>query len=117
MLTQVQWLTLIDSKTKRVANRAAQALKLAAAALRSSQSALGAYFRRMCARMDKPKAVTAAAHKLARLIYMMLTKGEEYTDQGQDYYEDRYRERVLRQLAQRAEKMGMRLIPGEAAAS
>jgi hypothetical protein len=47
-----------------------------------------------CARMDKPKAVTAAAHKLARLIYMMLTKGEEYTDQGQNYYEDRYRERV-----------------------
>ena len=103
----------MSGKTKQVANRAAQALKLAAAALRSSQSALGAYFRRMCARMDKPKAVTAAAHKLARLIYMMLTKGEEYTDQGQDYYEERYRERVLRQLAQRAEKMGMRLVPGE----
>ena len=43
----------------------------------------------------------------------MLTKGKEYTDQGQDYYEERYRERVLRQLAQRAEKMGMRLVPGE----
>ena len=108
---------VMSGKTKRVANRAAQALKLAAAALRSSQSALGAYFRRMCARMDKPKAVTAAAHKLARLIYMMLTKGEEYTDQGQDYYEDRYRERVLRQLAQRAEKMGMRLVPGDIGAS
>lgn len=36
----------------------------------------------MCSRMDKPKAITAAAHKLARLIYTMLTKGEEYTDQG-----------------------------------
>jgi hypothetical protein len=46
--------------------------------------------------MDKPKAVAAAAHKLARLIYTMLTKGEEYTDQGQAYYEERYRERVLR---------------------
>ncbi len=71
----------ISGKTKRCANRAAQALRLAAAALRSSQSALGAYFRRLSARMDKPKAVTAAAHKLARLIYTMLTKGEEYTDQ------------------------------------
>jgi transposase len=60
--------------------------------------------------MDKPKAVTAAAHKLARLIYTMLTKGEEYTDQGQDYYEERYRQRVLRQLAQRAKKMGMKLV-------
>ena len=104
---------VMSGKTKRCANRAAQALRLAAAALRSSQSALGAYFRRMCARMDKPKAVTAAAHKLARLIYTMLTKGEEYTDQGQDYYEERYRERALRQLAQRAEKMGMKLVASE----
>ena len=104
---------VMSGKTKRVANRAAQALRLAAAALRSSQSALGAYFRRMCARMDKPKAVTAAAHKLARLIYTMLTKGEEYTDQRQDYYEERYRERVLRRLAQRAEKLGMKLVVNE----
>ena len=115
--TKITGRKVMSGKTKRVANRAAQALKLAAAALRSSQSALGAYFRRMCARMDKPKAVTAAAHKMARLIYRMLTKGEEYTDQGQDYYEDRYRERVLRQLAQRAEKMGMRLVPGETVVS
>ena len=104
---------VMSGKTKRCANHAAQALRLAAAALRPSQSALGAYFRRMCSRMDKPKAITAAAHKLARLIYTMLTKGEEYTDQGQDYYEERYRERVLRQLAQRAEKMGMKLVASE----
>jgi len=101
----------MSGKTKRVANRAAQARRLAAAALRSSQSALGAYFRRMCSRMDKPKAVTAAAHKLARLIYTLLTKGEEYTDQGQQYYEERYRQRVLWQLAHCAEKMGMKLVP------
>lgn len=82
----------------------------------SSQSALGAYFRRMCASMDNPKAVTAAAHKLARLIYTMLTKGEEYTDQGQDYYEERYRERLLRQLSLRAEKMGLKLVASEYAA-
>ena len=86
---------VMSGKTKRCANRAAQALRLAAAGLRTSQSALGAYFRRMCSRMDKPKAITAAAHKLARLIYTMLTKGEEYTDQGQDYYEQRYREHVV----------------------
>lgn len=101
---------VMSSKTKRCANRAAQALRLAAAALRTSQSALGAYFRRMCARMDKPKAIAAAAHKLARLIYTMLTKGEEYTDQGQAYYEERYRERLLRHLSQRASKLGMQLV-------
>ena len=81
--------------------------------MRTSQSALRAYFRRMCARMDKPKAVTAAAHKLARLIYTMLTKGEEYTDQGQAYYEERYRERVVRQLRLRANKLGMQLVAAE----
>jgi transposase len=101
---------LMSSKTKRCAIRAPQALRLAAAALRPSQSALGAYLRRMCARMDKPKAITAAAHTLARLIYTMLTKGQEYTDKGQDYYEERYRERVLRQLSQRAQKLGMKLV-------
>jgi len=104
---------VMSGKTKRCANRAAQALRLAAAALRSSQSALGAYYRRMCARMDKPKAVTAAAHKLARLIYAMLTKGEEYTDRGQDYFEERYRQRVLHNLAQRAKAIGMQLVPAE----
>ena len=102
---------VMSGKTKRCANRAAQALRLAAAALRSSQSALGAYYRRLCARMDKPKAVTAAAHKLARLIYAMLTHGQEYTDRGQDYFEERYRQRVLHNLAHKAKAMGMQLVP------
>ena len=104
---------VMSGKTKRCANRAAQALRLAAAALRSSQSALGAYYRRLCARMDRPKAVTAAAHKLARLIYAMLTNGEEYTDRGQSYFEERYRQRVLHNLAQKAKAMGMQLVPSE----
>jgi transposase len=104
---------VMSGKTKRCANRAAQALRLAAAALRSSQSALGAYYRRMCARMDKPKAVTAAAHKLARLIYAMLRHGQEYTDRGQDYFEERYRQRVLHNLAQKAKAMGMQLVPSK----
>jgi transposase len=107
---------VMSGKTKRCANRAAQALRMAAASLRTSQSALGAYFRRLCSRMDKPKAIAAAAHKLARLIYTMLTKGEEYTDQGQAYYEERYRERVLHHLAKRADKIGMKLVPAASTA-
>jgi transposase len=83
---------------------------MAAAALRSSKSALGAYFQRMCSRMDKPKAVTAAAHKLARPIYTMLTQGEQHTDQGHDSFGERYREQVLRALSQRAAKMGMQIV-------
>ncbi len=109
--TKISGGKVLGAATKRSVNRATQALKLAAAALRASKSALGAYYRRMCARMDKGKAVTAAAHKLARLIYLMLTKGQEYTDKGQLYYEERYRERVVRSLAKKANELGMLLVP------
>jgi transposase len=114
--TKISGGKVLNSASKRSANRASQALKLAAVALRSSRSALGAYYRRMCARMDKAKAVTAAAHKLARLIYLMITKGEEYVDQGQLYYEERYRDRVVRSLAKKATELGMQLVPCSAPA-
>ena len=98
----------VSGRTRRVANRATLALKLAAAALRTSRSALGAYYRRLCARMDKPKAVTAAAHKLARLIYAMLTKGEECTDRGQACCDERYRQRVVANLTGARNNSGCR---------
>lgn len=103
------------AKPKQTANRAALALKTAAASLLKSQSALGAYYRRMCARLDKSKAITATAHKLARLIYAMLTKGTEYVDRGQGYFEERYRQRFIHQLKRRAEGMGFKLEPVAAA--
>lgn len=109
--TKISGGKVLSGASKRTTNRAAQSLRLAAAALHKSQSALGAYFRRLAARLDRAKAITAVAHKLARLIYTMLTKGEEYTDQGQDYYEERYRQRVMHHLARRAEKLGMQLVP------
>ena len=109
--TKISGGKLLSGSTKRTANRVAQALKMAAISLRASQSALGAYFRRMCARLDKGKAVTAVAHKLARLIYAMLTKGAAYVDQGQDYYEERYRQRVLFHLKRKAAALGLDLVP------
>jgi len=107
---------VLSAKTARHVNRAAQALKMAVVSLRSSQSALGAYYRRLCARMDKAKAITACAHlcprgyKLARLIYAMITKGEAYMDQGQAQYEEKYRQRVIKNLTKRAEQFGFQLI-------
>ncbi|SDY85857.1 hypothetical protein [Nitrosomonas sp. Nm58] len=77
----------------------------------SSQSALGAYYRRLCGRLDKAKAITATAHKLARLIYTMLTKGTEYVDKGQDDFDERYRQRVLHHLTVHARKLGFNLTP------
>ena len=112
--TRISGGKLLSGATKRTANRVAQALKMAAISLRASQSALGAYFRRMCARLDKGKAVTAAAHKLARLIYAMLTKGAAYVDKGQQYYEERYRQRVLFHLKNKAAALGLELVPAPA---
>ncbi len=100
-----------SSKTKPTASRAATALRLAAGALYRSESALGAYFRRMAAKLGKPQAVTATAHKLARLIYSMLRNGTAYVDAGQDYYEKQYQDRVLRSLKQRAKGLGFELVP------
>jgi transposase len=101
----------LSGKTALCANRAARALKLAATALRTSQSALGAYYRRLCGRMDKPKAITAAAHKLARIIYALLTQGQAYVDQGQAQYEERYRQRAVANLKRRAQHLGFQLQP------
>ena len=57
-----------------------------------------------------PKAITATAHKLARLIYRMLKCGTDYVDQGQEYYERRYQTRVLSTLSRRAHALGYTLI-------
>ncbi len=100
-----------SSKTKPTANRAAAALRLAAASLYRSRSALGAYLRRMTARLGKPAAITATAHKLARLIYSMLRYGTEYVDRGQNYYERAYKERVVQNLTRRAKELGFVLVP------
>ena len=77
----------LSGRTKTTVNRAANALRMAAQGLHHSTSALGAYLRRQKARLGAPKAITAPAHKLARLIYTMLKYGTEYVDAGQDYYE------------------------------
>jgi len=109
--TQITGGKVLSGATKRTANRAAQALRMAAANLRISQSALGAYYRRLCARMNKPRAVNACAHKLARLIYTLLKKGEEYVDQGQAQCEERYRQRVVKTLTKKAQQLGSQLVP------
>ena len=99
-----------SSRTKPSANRAAAALRLAANSLHRSDSALGAFFRRMKAKMGAPAAITATAHKLARLVYSMLKHGTNYVDAGQDYYERQYQHRVMKNLAHRAKQLGYTLV-------
>jgi transposase len=92
-------------------NRASTALRVAAASLKSSDSALGAYYRRMRARLGTPAAITATAHKLARILYHLLKYRQPYHDFGADHYEQQYRARVLRNLNRRAAKLGFCLEP------
>nr|WP_319563788.1 IS110 family transposase [uncultured Rhodoferax sp.] len=115
--TKISGGKVLSSATKPCANRAAQALRMAAQALRKSQTALGAHHRRLCSRMDKPKAITASAHKLARLVYFMLTKGQAFVEAGQDEYEERYRQRVVQNLTRRAHQLGFQLTPQETASA
>jgi len=108
--TKISGGRVLGTKSKPSANRAAAALRLAAASLYRSRSALGAYLRRMTVRLGKPQAVTATAHKLARLVYSMLKHGTAYVDAGQDYYEQQHKERVVRNLTRRAKELGFVLV-------
>jgi transposase len=93
-----------------------QALKMAAMSLSHSDSALGAFYRRLCNRMDKPRANTAVAHKLARMVYFMLTRGEDFVDQGQQRYEKQQRQRSVAALKRRAAALGFDINPTSAPA-
>ena len=79
--------------------------------LSRSDSALGAFYRRLCGRMDKPRANTAVAHKLARMVYFMLTRGESFVDKGQQHYEQQQRQRSIAALKRRAATLGFNITP------
>jgi transposase len=100
-----------QTRVQPTTNRASTALRVAASSLKHSDSALGAFYRRICARSGAPAAVTATAHKLARIIYAMLKYRKPYHDFGAHYFEQQYRERVLRKLNRQATRLGFRLEP------
>jgi transposase len=101
---------LLSSKTRRSSNRAAALLRIAAVNIGRTQTALGAFYRRLAARVGKAKAVTATARKLAVLFYNALRFGMAYTDPGASYYEERYRQRVIDHLHRRARHFGYTLV-------
>jgi transposase len=105
----------LSRASKRIANRVAKALKLAAQGVSHSHCALGAYYRRLAARLGSGKAITATAHKLARYVYVMLTRGEEYVERSEQYHEEQIRKRTTRYLERKAAELGYRLTPVSAA--
>lgn len=101
---------LLSGKTKPSHNKGAAALRLAASTLYRSPTALGAYLRRLKSRKGPMKAITATAHKLAKIIYNMLRYGTEYMEAGQTYYEEQYRDRKIKNLKRMAMELGFNLV-------
>jgi transposase len=122
------WLTLspgckisggkvLSSHTRKSNNRIAARLRLVATAVGRTETALGAFYRRLAARIGKAKALTATARKIAIQFYRAMRFGMRYEDPGADQYEQRYRERVVKQLQRRAAHFGFALQPMEAGVS
>jgi hypothetical protein len=108
---------VLRRRTRSCANRVSKALRLAAQAAGRTETALGAFCRRIAARAGKPVAITATAHKLARIVWTMLTKGAAYIRASAASAEARYRQRQIHSLIKRARSFGLQLaspVPSEA---
>jgi len=102
---------VLRSTTGKTGSRASQAFRLAAQAVHHSDSALGAFYRRMKSKYGAAQATAATAHKIARIVYHMLKYKEEYVDSGAAYYEERCRERAIKNLERKATRLGMKVVP------
>jgi len=102
---------VLSVQTRHVKHRVAQALRMAAQSLYRSHSVLGAFFRRMRAKLGAPKAITATAHKLARVLYHLLTTREPYAESQLAKAEDVYRKRIESRLHAQARALGYQLVP------
>ncbi|MBF0495407.1 MAG: IS110 family transposase [Deltaproteobacteria bacterium] len=98
-----------SSRTRKVTNRAATAFRLAAMSVSRSDSFLGAFYRRKRAQLGAPKAITATAHKMTVQFYSLWKNGGAYKDPGQDYYEQKYRDRTIKNMKNTAAKLGLEL--------
>jgi transposase len=114
------WLTLcpgskitggkvLSSHSRKSNNRIVAHLRLAATTLGRTNTALGAFYRRLSARIGKAKAVTATARKIAVLFYNAMRYGQDYRDPGADQYEQQYKERALKNLRRKAADFGYTL--------
>jgi transposase len=101
---------VLSARTRKVKNRAATALRMAALSLHRSQSFLGHFYRRMRAKLGAPKAITATAHKLARILYHMVTTGHAYDETICAQNEVQNRQRMEARLRKQARELGLQLV-------
>jgi len=107
---------VLRSKPLKGNRRAAQVLRLAAQTLGRTQTAVGSYYRRLRARKGPAHAITATAHKLARMLYHILKHRTPYQPQSQETYEHHLRQRAIRHLKRTATRLGFTLLPQPVAA-
>jgi transposase len=98
------------SGTRKVKNRIALTLRMAAQSLQKSESALGEFYRRMRAKLGAPKAITAAAHKLARVTFHLLNTRQPYDDSVFAKAEQKHRQRMENRLKAQAQTLGYTLV-------
>ena len=98
-------------RTRRSGNRVGIALRIAARSLWNSKSAMGAFMRRKAAHKGMPKAITATAHRIARMVYFMLKYGTNYVVRSQEHYEAEHRQRMVKNLLRRAHDLGFSVVP------
>jgi transposase len=101
---------VLSSKTRKVVNRTSNALRMATQGLRRSQSHLGDYYRRMCARLGHAGGVTATAHKLAQILYLLITTKSSYDEKQFAKNTQRSRQRAENQLRQKAARLGFQIV-------
>jgi hypothetical protein len=102
---------ILDAKTRRVQSRAAEAFRMAAFSLHGSHSCLGSFYRRLRAKLGAPKAITAAAHKLARIFFHLVTTKQPYDASVFAQHEAAHRSRREQRLQAEARACGYQLTP------
>ncbi len=101
---------ILSSRTRKVKNSASKAFRLAACSAGKTQTAIGAFMRRIKSKAGAPKAITATARKIACLFYRLLKFGKDYVEQGLEHYEKKYEANQVGKLQKWAKRLGYDLV-------
>ena len=98
-------------RTRDVKSGAAEALRLAAQCLWRAQNYFGELYRRQQARLGSPKAITAMAHKLARILWHLLKFKQPFNPEVFAKEEEKMKRRKLARLQNMAASLNYQLVP------
>ncbi len=102
---------VLYTKSRRVRSRVATALRMAANSLHHAKDYLGEFFRRITRKLGKPQAITATAHKLARIVYHLLSTKEAYDETVFHRCDEEALKRAQFRLRRQAAQLGFQVVP------